>query len=354
MRRYFYLIALPTLWGVSCIKNAPLNPEADIEQFILADSILTGKTIIDQNNRKIQLFLTKDAYSAGIRPIITVSNNATVHPASGTKISPKDQHITYTVTSQNLASKKTYTVEIVNVGDWTFNFESWKTDADDGYQTPLENDGIMIWSSGNPGIALSGVPKQPNGYPTRATTDGLNGTMAAELVTIKGTSLSAFLDIYLYAGSMFIGNFNSAVVLSDPLAATEFGEPYVGLPASFSGYYKYTPGAVYQDEKEKPVSGKTDECSIYAVLFKGPERLNGKNVLTSDKVVATAILQDRTAKAAFTKFNIPFQYKAGWDSSANNLMMAIIASSSIDGDRYRGAIGSRLVVDSLTIIPLKK
>ncbi|WP_366940998.1 PCMD domain-containing protein [uncultured Chitinophaga sp.] len=30
--------------------------------------------------------------------------------------------------------------------------------------------------------------------------------------------------------------------------------------------------------------------------------------------------------------------------------MAIVASSSKDGDQYRGAIGSRLLVDSLSII----
>lgn len=32
-------------------------------------------------------------------------------------------------------------------------------------------------------------------------------------------------------------------------------------------------------------------------------------------------------------------------------MMAIVASSSKDGDSYKGAIGSRLVMDSVQIVP---
>lgn len=69
----------------SCIKDAPANPEADIESFEIDPKLLTGQTFIDQVNRKILVYLTKEAYETGITPTITISKNATITPASGQK-----------------------------------------------------------------------------------------------------------------------------------------------------------------------------------------------------------------------------------------------------------------------------
>lgn len=355
-KAYFinFFLVLSCIWcciANGCIKDPPLNPEADIETFTLDTGLITTKTFIDQSQRKIRLYLTTEAYNSGVTPVITISKHATVTPASGDSIHPKDGIVTYTVTSETGQNKKIYTVEVVNVGDWSFEFEDWQTEPTDQYQYPVEPNDVAVWSSGNPGVALSGVPKQPDAYPTQSTADGYNGTTAAKLTTIKGTALSELVGIFINAGSLFIGDFNSSVALINPLAATEFGEPYVGRPDSLVGYYKYTPGAIYWDEKGKPVPGLTDECSIYAVYFKGPDRLNGSNVLMSDKVLAMAKLADGTAKSTFTKFKVPFIYNAGWDSTATNLMVAIVASSSKDGDHYKGAVGSTLVIDSVAIIP---
>ncbi|MBB6328248.1 hypothetical protein FHS59_003891 [Algoriphagus iocasae] len=335
----------------SCIKEEPKNPEADILSFQLDESLLTGKTVINQSNNTIQLFLTGEAFDSGVAPIIEISPNASISPNSLDSIHFDNGPVEYVVTSQAGFNKKTYTVEVANVGNWTFDFEDWKAHPDDKYEYPFESNGSEIWTSGNPGVALSGIPKIASAYPTRSTTDAYSGSKAAEIVTIPGTELSEFLGIYLYAGSLFMGDFNSSVVLINPLSATEFGEPYIGTPDRFVGYYKYTPGNTFQDENKNPVSGKVDECSLYAVLFTGPERLNGSNINTSDKVIATAKLPDGSARAEYTKFDIPFIYKADWDSTATNLMVAIVASSSSEGDRYRGALGSRLVVDSLAIVP---
>jgi Putative carbohydrate metabolism domain len=352
MRQSILLSVLILCFG-SCIKDAPANPEADIESFELDANLLTGQTFIDQANRKILLYLTKEAYETGITPILSVSKNAKVSPASGEKITFDGKNeITYTVTAEQHANQKTYKIQVVNVGDWNFKFEKWLQNNVDKYEYPIEDDLTSLWSSGNPGIALSGVPKDPLAYPTRSTNDGYLGTKAAEMLTIKGTPLSAIVGIYLYSGSLFIGNFNSSVVLTKPLAATEFGAPYVGLPARFTGYYKYNPGPAYQDEHQNILPDKVDECAIYAVLFEGPQRLDGTNINTSDRIIATARLNDGTAKTNFTKFDIPFVYKTGQTPAANkNLMLTIVASSSKDGDYYKGAIGSRLVVDNLSVIP---
>ncbi|MXV52886.1 hypothetical protein GS399_18080 [Pedobacter sp. HMF7647] len=345
------LLFVTIFFAVSCIKDAPLNPEADIEVFTIDPALTTSKTVIDQVNNVIKLYITSEAYDQGVAPSITVSKGAGIAPASGDSIHPKDKQVQYTVTSENGVNKKIYTVEVVNVGDWSFDFEVWQQNADDKYEFPVESGNVELWTSGNPGVALAGVEQRRDAYPTRFTSDAYSGKGAAEMVTIKGTFLSDFVGAYIFAGSLFLGDFNPEFALANPLQATEFGEPYVGLPKSFTGYYKYTPGPVFQDENQNPVSGKTDQCAIYAVLYEGPDKLNATNIHTSDRIIATATLPDGSAKSSFTRFDIPFTYIQGRDPAGKNLLMAIVASSSVEGDHYRGAIGSKLVVDSLAIVP---
>lgn len=333
----------------SCIKDAPLNPEADIESFTVNSADLTTDVFIDQVNRRILLYLTDEAHERGIAPVISSSAGASITPASGDSIHFTDK-VTYTVTSQSGANKKEYTVVIVSVGHWDFGFEKWAVNAADQYQYPVEDDDSQLWSSGNPGVALSGIPKQPESYPTHATAAGYLGTTAAQLNTIKGTALSELVGVRLFAGSLFLGNFNSNEAFINPLKATEFGQPYVGKPGTFTGYYKYTPGASFQDESGNAVAGKQDECSIYAVFFHGPERLNATNIASSDKIVARATLPSGAGQSGFTKFELPFVYTDSTNIDSN-MMVAIVMSSSKEGDHYRGAIGSTLIVDSLSINP---
>lgn len=334
----------------SCIKQAPLNPEADIEAFNVDDELLTGAVFIDQAGRTITLNLTKEAFDNGVAPQLKLSSGATVSPASGTKINFTNGEPQYEVTSASGANKKVYTIKVLNVGTWDFDFENWQIQSPDSYAFPIEANGEQLWSSGNPGVALSGVPKRPDAYPTRSTTDGYLGTKAAELLTIKGTTLSEFIGIKLFAGSLFLGDFNASQALLNPLAATEFGEPYVGLPDRFTGYYKYKSGPQFTNKAGDVVPGVKDKCSIYAVLFSGTERLNATNIMTSDRVIARAELADGSDRENFTKFDISFIYKQN-TVITDKLMLAIVASSSADGNNYSGAIGSRLVVDSLSIIP---
>jgi hypothetical protein len=333
-----------------CIKEAPLNPEADIEAFEVDKNQLTGNVFINQINRTITLNLTKEAYNTGIKPTLKLSTGATVVPASGTPISFGNAAVVYEVTSASGQNKKQYTVKVINVGKWDFSFEKWAQNQTDGYEYPLEDDDIQLWSSGNPGVALSGVAHRPDAFPTRSTTDHQDGSKAAELVTLKGTALSELIGVRLFAGSLFLGNFNSIQAMLNPLAATEFGQPYVGLPERFVGYYKYQSGPEFIDKEGKVIAGRKDQCAIYAVLFNGPDRLDATNIKTSAKVIATAELPDGSDRAAFTKFDIPFVFKEGV-TIGSNLMMAIVVSSSAEGDQYRGAIGSRLIVDGLSIVP---
>lgn len=342
------IIVLISVFFVSCISEEPLNPEADIEAFVIDPSALSSNTVIDQANRKILLYLKPEAFQNGISPVVQTTKGATVSPASGTKITFENP-VFFTVKSESGDNEKKYEVEVVEIGNWTFNFETWTAHPTNGYEFPLDNN-VQLWSSGNPGVALSGVPSQADAYPTISTVNGLNGTKAAELRTLPGNALSEFLGIKLFPGSFFLGDFNSEQALANPLAATEFGQPYFDLPDKFTGYYTYSPGATFQDQAGNPVSGQKDRFSLYAVLFNGPERLNGTNINTSERIIARAELPNNVEPAStFKRFEVPFEYIQGREPG-KNLMVAIVGSSSYQGDQYRGAIGSKLVLDSLRII----
>lgn len=333
----------------ACIKDAPVNPEADIESFTIDKNALTGDVFIDQTKGRIRLYLTDEAYTSGVLPAIKVSAGASVTPASGDSLKFGSKGAKqYVVTSANGVNKKTYIIEVVN-GSWKFDFEKWAIQYPQiPFENPVEEDGSQFWTSGNLGVGFAGITETKQ-FPLRSTTDAYHGKLAAELETKAGTAMSASMGINLFAGSMFLGNFDLGAALTNPLTATQFGQPYQGIPSRFTGYYKYKPGAVFQGRDGKPEAGMTDSCSIYAVLYEGTERLDATNILTSDRVLATAILKDGSAKADWTLFDIPFTERKTIDPSAK-MMLAIITSSSKYGDFYRGAPGSRLVLDSIEIV----
>lgn len=348
IRKLYYLITLIILLH-ACIKDAPINPEADIETFTIEKKYLTADIFIDQVNKKIMLNLTPAAFKSGVIPTITTSAGAKVSPASGDSLHLDSSRVSeYEVTAAN-GNKKIYKVEFGGMGIWKWDFETWLLQDKDKYQYIEEHGSSSFWSSGNPGIALSGVKKDPMEYPLRASSDAYHGKSAAEMVTRKGTALSALLGIKLFAGSLFVGVFDSRNAMNAPLTATQFGEPYSGKPLRFVGYYKYQPGEQYQDKAGNIIAGMKDSCSLYAVLFKGTTRLDATNIHTSDRIVATASIPNGGPHTTWTRFDIPFKTVQPY-TGAEKMMMAIVASSSKDGDTYKGAIGSRLVLDSLEIV----
>lgn len=67
--------------------------------------------------------------------------------------------------------------------------------------------------------------------------------------------------------------------------------------------------------------------------------------------VAVARLEDGTDKAEWTAFNVPFEYLEGkaYDKE-KTYKLAIICSSSKEGDKFKGAVGSTLIVDELEVL----
>lgn len=248
--------------------------------------------------------------------------------------------------------------------DFASNFDTWEIR---GSFIPCEEP-ANGWGTSNEGVAfIKGL--FPHLYPANApfavtpTTDAKSGK-AARLETLNTVGMEGMPPFMpsipkVTSGTAFSGAF--IVDMANTLKSTKFGYPCLKKPVSFQGSYKYTPGNVYLEckdpinnaDKADTVTTKTDAPGINAVLYEvdsyGFDFLDGTNLLTSDKIVAKASLQDRSAKTDYTDFNITFDFGDKKFDSTKKYKLAIVCSSSIDGDKFTGAPGSVLYVDDLKV-----
>lgn len=352
----------------SCIQDEPLNREADITDVKVEGNTFISSIISDANDQ-VQIFVTSDADITNLAPVIEVSPGATISPASGVAMDFSEGK-EYTVTSEDGNYSKRYTINVSSNIDLKYDFEDWGEAGVSSRKYPILLSNHNAWSTGNSGVA---IVLNANPYPTEKTTDSYSGTYGAKLQTIKGLYVSITdMNIPIFAGSLFLGEFSPK--LEDPLLSLKLGRMYSqanGKPVTFTGYYKYTPGAEFTDKNGNSVAGKIDECSIYAVIFKVSKNVSGQNeyldgrtVSTSDKIIAradwsreTSHITDEKVDKEFYKFTIPFIYKENekgekidFDFENNNYKLTIVLSSSQDGNLYEGAIGSTLIVDELEIL----
>lgn len=188
-----------------------------------------------------------------------------------------------------------------------------------------------------------------------------NDENAAKIITMdtKGKDTGTGIVHAITAGTLFLGTFE--VAPADILKSAEFGVPFKQRPVKFAGEYKYSVGPVYyktiitedvngKSVYKEEVLGRTDEFCIYAVLYEVAnysETLDGSNIYSSDKVVATAELSGGII-ANWTKFERDFNYVKPFDAS-KKYKLAVLCSSSKYGNNFEGAPESELFVKSLTI-----
>lgn len=350
------LIVLFTTFS-SCIKDEPENIEADILSFEFPE--YTGLKVSPSKETNLILFEVTDTSQIDItslRPEIKLSEGATVYP-SPNEYQDFSDTVSYTVYSENKEWNRVYKVLINRTLPLTFPFEEWGTGGVGIMSYPKLMDDT--WATANQGIALAKFGKVEE-FPTDFTTDAYSGKYAARLKTQRGGNYFGFL-IPIFSGSLFRGQFGP-IVMSDFAKSVKFGQPHPfekGRPVSFKGYYKYKVGDPFYDEKDNIIPGRIDECSIYAVFYKvtkgvigtkNDEFLDGNNILTSDKIVAIAKLDDTSEKGEYTHFDLPFRYKETPDYTQYDYKLAVVFASSKEGDFYRGAVGSTLTVDEVEVV----
>lgn len=358
-----------TVLFTSCIKDEALNTEADIESASIKNGsvILQMSPIIGDNT--ITFRLKNFAESFEFAPEFTLTPGATIEPKSGTKLDFTTSK-KYTVTSEDGVWKKTYTVSFIvdDNADFNFSFENVEiinTESPEGHYHEffdyLETRQIKKdWSSGNGGfnimaatLVLDGEQLTPEFYPTAQTTDGFIGK-GAKLQTKSTGQLGAMFGSPLAAGNLYIGTFK----LTFPaIKSTLFGLPYLAdkAPIALKGYFKYQAGSDFK-VNNKPSELTKDSWDAYAILFEKREKdnfLSGDHGFNDARIVSIARIrsQDRIETNEWTQFNIPFEFINGKKfDPKKEYMYTIVFSSSLEGDRYNGAVGSTLWIDEVELV----
>lgn len=363
-----------SLTQTSCFKDEPLNAEADIEQaYIHTDDVAgmfynPGDTIVNvlSTSHKIKFNVRPGTDRTVLAPLFRLTEGATIMPESGSAHDFTQGPVDYTVTSQDGQWTRQYQVSVAEKQSTvdevsTFCFDQYDLDTKGKYYVWTDSTaaGVKLdcWATGNPGFAISRTSAKPNEYPTVPTEidDAGNGTHAVKLTTQSTGAFGEMAGMRIAAGNLFLGEFDVTNAMLKPLEATHFGMPVTREPEVFTGRYKYTPGETYQDRSGKPVAGKTDQANMYAVMYKNADAdgntvmLNGNDVLSNDaQIVAKALVTDIKSNGEWAEFSIPFEYTQEIDATLlenYGYNITMVFTSSNEGDKFEGAIGSTLIVD---------
>ncbi len=357
MKHKLIIITLLYIFSLSsCIKEEALNKEADILKIVLPEKILERQAEI--TNDEIICYAKSDADLTQLAPIFQLTEGATISPKSG-EIMDFSQPCIYTVQSQDKQWSKKYTITFIKstISEKKYikyHFDNYKLKENKYYQFYEVNDNnttTFKWASGNSGYTFIAGNATPEEYPTSVEKHGFKNS-AVKLTTIKGDVNHAVI-----AGSLFSGVFKLNAF--EPLKSTHFGVIFTNEPVKLKGYYKYKSGDNFlkTSSSTTTIVDRRDSCSLYAVFYetnKETTYLDGTNILTNENIISIARLSDTNEVDDWTFFELPFVVRKGKSIDTKKLKtgkynLAIVLSSSKDGDTYNGAIGSTLIVDEVEI-----
>lgn len=352
----------------SCIQNEALNVEAAIDGCSGSD---IQQCLIDPNEFTVQLYASRAADPSKININFNLPAGASIVPVQRftedgiNTYNFKDENPRlFKVTSEDGAFSATYTIRLWQTEmPFTYDFETLS--SDNPYHKFTEDNpssGTIIrrleLASGNPGFELTKMAKAPDGYPTVQVNGGVDGGKCVKLETKDTGSFGSMVKMYIAAGNLFIGSFEVGQALSgNAMKATHFGFPFFYYPLRLEGWYKYKAGPTFSS-KGKPVEGRKDECDIYGVLYETDDNvqfLDGSTSLNSPNIVALARnIKELPETDIWKQFNFKFEPQNGKSIDPDKLgkgiyKLAIVFSSSVDGAKSEGAVGSTLYIDKVTI-----
>lgn len=352
----------------SCIQNEALNVEAAIDGCSGSD---IQQCLIDPNEFTVQLYASRAADPSKININFNLPAGASIVPVQRftedgiNTYNFKDENPRlFKVTSEDGAFSAIYTIRLWQTEmPFTYDFETLS--SDNPYHKFTEDNpssGTIIrrleLASGNPGFELTKMAKAPDGYPTVQVNGGVDGGKCVKLETKDTGSFGSMVEMYIAAGNLFIGSFEVGQALSgNAMKATHFGFPFFYYPLRLEGWYKYKAGPTFSS-KGKPVEGRKDECDIYGVLYETDDNvqfLDGSTSLNSPNIVALARnIKELPETDIWKQFNFKFEPQNGKSIDPDKLgkgiyKLAIVFSSSVDGAKFEGAVGSTLYIDKVTI-----
>ena len=354
------------------------SSEAKILSFVFdrevaeVDSLVVVQPTIDEATKTISFMVADTAkaeYLKALVPTVEVSDKATVTPASGeAQDFSNGKVVTYTVTAED-GTVAEYKVSIAG-SMAIYDFEDW-TAGVEGQAPDMTFYNPTGWCSSNAGAQMLKSMNLTDSYVVMETDDAHSGEKAALIKSIDTKGMDMFIAKVpkVTTGSLFLGNF--LIDISSTLKSTKFGIPYDKKPLSLKGWYKYTPGPEYYIVNEEPYDQhcheavldetKTDEFMISVVLYETDEYDTSKwtdcltgvadaerNIYNSSRVAAIAQLTGGE-QADWKEFNLELEWKKEYNADTN-YRMAIICSSSKDGDKFWGAPESTLIVDDFELV----
>jgi len=342
------IIVLMALSFAGCKKaQAPQNPT--ISDYTVTSvsqpATLPDTVIIDENYKTISLMFSNSlstiTYPLSVTATFNLDEKSTAEPASGSTLTFNNANdLSHYVVSGSDGTEVTYTVSIRDQQIPDSDFETWYLTTglnNVSFYDPGISAENTYWATANMGTSSFGV------YCTTPVTS--EGNTVVKIETGQ-TSL-----VPITAGTLFNGYFDVNGALShptDPKQATTFGIPYSFRPYSFSFNYTYQPGSQYIQATLKNtnnifggftvtnISG-TDSFTAYAVLE--------RRTPTKTIEIGRATLTSSAVQSVMTNAIVPFTYS----SPERPTHLYIVFSSSKDGDLWKGAVGSTLIIDDLEI-----
>jgi hypothetical protein len=342
-------------WSVRLVNFGNLGKDAEILSFRIIESsdplLSDSRVVISGTAPEVLLNIPESAFPLHILPEITVSRKAVLdnyQNGSFLEFESYSDFYTITVTAEN-GTEKDWKIRLVN-------------------KKQLDNSDFELWSKVSTNMLAESIDPIPGIGRGWATANNLmvKGTVAvnhspygkaAELSTSVITSYPKNL---ITAATLFLGRFDmEGLPLETPKKMTKFGIPFDMVPVAIEIDAKYSPGPVYQRSKHISGSGISgeyvletvagqDKGHIWAELihWSGDSQLdysgdpqNGLYVLARAEYVFTG-------ESDWKRIHIPLT-RLRSDYAPTHLL--VVMTSSIEGDRFIGAVGSKLTVDNFEL-----
>lgn len=369
-RTMFLLASLTLLLCASCSNSDDeelLSKDAEIVGIHFESENFSSPAVYDEAAGVWNLSYTyqpSDKDTKAEFADLKVNTKVTIEVSEGATIltNLEDLDVTKPFILEVEAEDKTvteHTVKVKSTFRSYFDFDKWTTSGTS--RRPFETlDPTTFWSSSNNKILnLSMIQKW--GLVEAQTGD--NGS-AVEITTVETRHIiyQSQNNAVVTMGLLYTGQFNA--LDRDKLGCYKYGIPFAARPIKVKGVYKYKSGDIYLESNDAfgktvmGVRGEVDKPSIRAVLyevesFDDPdfeEFATARNVKTFDKVVASAYFEGEN-QVEFTDFELNLELLEGKTyNPTRNYRLALIFSSSYKGDKFSGAIGSKLWIDNVELI----
>mgnify|MGYP001817171407 FL=1 len=351
--RYLFLLSAIAIFLQGCVSEDHFGKSnrSEIKTFVIPGQ--SGSSVINNDSLTISVTIPETMTDFMLTPSeIVLSNFATVMPEVG-QIQDFSSPVDYFVTAED-GSISVYKVTVLRGGSQpqldNSSFEDWYTESV-GFSTveqPGTDKASTIWGTANRGLALGG---------SAGNTSKQQGDNS---YYVKMESVAAPALVRIAAATIFIGKFTDGFPsVTDPKSNITLGTPFSARPLSFSFSYTYQPGPNNEDDTGNPLS-YGDQCDIYLFL----ENREGSEV----KRVGTAWFRSGMAVSAWSRENIAIKYgqlepsdpwfdyaqpaegEVWGDGTETVTHITILATSSFEGDFFKGAIGSTLELDDIELV----